>query len=582
MLMRLVTAEEMASIDNRTITEIGLPGCVLMERAGVAVFKAISEYFGGMADKLCLIVCGPGNNGGDGFVVARYLREAGARVSCLSMVSKEKLKGDAALYANVYENLYGGGSITVYEDLEQFKILLNRSDLVIEALFGSGLSRELSGCYADVVKELNSSGVPVVAVDVPAGVEVNSGQILGVAPRCQFTVTIGLPKWGLYLEPGRSYAGQVKVADIGFPNSLTLNDWAVACDNKLEEPVDFLVDKEMARQLIPERPRQAHKGTFGTVWVVGGSPEYKGAPVLAAQAVLRSGAGLVVLAAPQKLCEELGGNYLEIMRCPLDDGWAYLHPDQLSKFRWLPDRCADNSALARSSEPLSCAAASSADSRNLRLSAETGHNSLPDSPWPKPKALCLGPGLGRHRESTAFVAEILARSTCPVVIDADALWHVAELGTLGEAASPSNRVVTPHLGELSRLMGVSVEELLSDIPCYARLCAQRYCCTAVIKGNPTVISDGRRCWLNSGGGPVLSQGGTGDVLAGLIAGLTAQGLEPFKAAVLGVYLHSAAGDKISGTCASRGVTASEICNLIPQVYEDLEFSKLVYLRQLTI
>ncbi|MGM9998612.1 MAG: NAD(P)H-hydrate dehydratase [Candidatus Bruticola sp.] len=535
--MRIVKAAEMAAIDKNTIEKIGIPGSVLMERAGQAVFTFIVKHCGSVKGKQFLVLCGPGNNGGDGFVVARYLREAGAGVVCLSMKTPDQLKGSAKLYASVYSRLYG--NFTVFENCSQFEGLLQHTDYVVDALFGNGLNSNLKAPYIDLVKILNKKGAKVIAVDLPSGVEADSGQILGEAPCCFLTVSIGLPKWGLYLEPARSRAGIVEIAEIGFPKLFLQID---------EEEGDFIVDQAMASSLLPLRPRQAHKGTFGTVWVIGGSAHYFGAPVLSSWAALRSGAGMVLLAAPDIVCQKLGADSLEIMRCSLESGQGFLAEADLQRFAWLSS---EQNVVASKSD------------RNV------GEGDS-DCPWPFPRAVCLGPGMGRKKQSTEFVRRLVGNCPVCMVIDADALWHLKQIEVKQQLDFKKKCVLTPHLGELSRLLDVSIEELQKNLPHYARLCANKYNCIAVVKGSPTLISDGKRCWLSCSGGPILAQGGSGDVLAGLIAGILAQRADPFSAAVLGAFWHGTAGDLANEKYADRGKTASEICNLLPEAARILQ------------
>ena len=523
--MRIVKAEEMAAIDHDTIHKVGIPGSALMERAGHAVFASILKHFGSVKGKRFLVLCGPGNNGGDGFVIARYLCEAEAEVVCLSMREVEALRGDAQLYASVFQKLYG--NLHIYINLEQVKRYLDETEYVVDALFGNGLDRNLKSPYAEIIEYINEklNKLKVIAVDLPSGLEANSGQVLGKAPSCQLTVTIGLPKWGLYLEPGRSLAGKVEVVDIGFPKKLSEDP-----DKK-----SLIVDKKLAASLLPIRAQNAYKGTFGTVWVIGGSRHYLGAPLLSSQAALRSGAGLVLLAAPSSLCCQIGAYYPEIMRCPLEDE-GFLNEDDLAHFPWLNN--------------------------------EKDEQKQAFCPWPSPKSVCLGPGLGRDNHTTKAVGTLINKCSVPMVIDADALWHLSQIDVAENIDLQQRCVLTPHLGELSRILHINSAELQKNFPYYALLCAQKYNCTVVAKGSPSLISDGQRCWLNNSGGPVLAQGGSGDVLAGLIVGLLAQGMEPFEAAVLGAYWHGAAGDKAFAEHSDRGIVASEISNLIPEVCQD--------------
>ena len=522
--MRLVRGAEMAAIDRQTIEEVGLPGAVLMERAGQQAaerFSAFMSKAGSERGRRVLVLCGPGNNGGDGLVVGRYLREAGWEVHCLLVGGAEKLRGEAALYAKIYTHLYGP---PLYWDgrlpLEPF---LAEVDWVVDALFGTGLGREVGGLYAELIEKVRLSGKPSLAVDLPSGVDSDCGKVWGCALPALLTVTIGLPKWGLYLEPGRTLAGQVETVDIGFPNSLT---------RPYDLQLDQLLDRSLAQSLLPPRPRTSYKGTFGTLWVVGGSSYYFGAPLLACEAGQRSGVGLLVLAAPQSVCQRLGTGEWEFMAAPYKGG--HLDLSTLKNYPWWPT--AENKVASASIE----------------------------SPWPAPSALCVGPGLGRQEETGEAVLELWRKLPQPAVFDADALWFLAK-SEPGPAAGP--RVLTPHLGEFARLMGVEVAAVLADLPYYAREAARRYGAVVVLKGNPTLISDGERTWLNTSGGPVLAQGGSGDLLAGLISGLLAQKVEPFAAAALGVWQHGAAGDLAAQRLGERGIRASEIASLLPAVFK---------------
>lgn len=504
--MKVVTAAEMAALDQRTIREHGLPGAVLMETAGRALAEACARH--GSGARRVLVFCGPGNNGGDGFVAARTLARQGWETRCELLGEPGRLVGDAALHAEVYRRM--GGSLAAYPGGGARSVSGFRPDLVVDALFGTGLRRPLEGRAREAVEEINRSGLPVVSADVPSGVCSDTGRILGDAVRARVTVTMGLPKRGLLLHPGAGCAGTLEVAEIGFPRA------------DLEDPglPGHLLEADGLRGLLPSRPPTAHKGSCGMVLVVGGSRSYLGAPSLASEAALRVGAGLVLLACPAEIRGTLAGWMREILTLPLPSPRGTLDVSDLDSLLPVPERV---------------------------------------------RALCVGPGLAGDEETHEAVRNLVARTSVPAVLDADALRAVAGRGPLRPGL-----VLTPHPGEMAALTGVSVSDLESDRVAHALACAARYRAVVVMKGAPTVIAaaDGRTYWINPTGGPVLAQGGTGDVLAGALAGFLAQGLEPAEAACAAVFLHGLAGEACAARLGSRGVLAGEIARALPGVLEE--------------
>lgn len=494
--MKVVTAAEMAGIDRRTIQELGLPGAVLMETAGRAVAHACVRQW--PSARRMAILCGPGNNGGDGFVAGRTLQRLGCAVRLVLVgAGLEDLKGDAALHAGVF--LRGGGAILGAPEE------LGPADVVIDALFGTGLRRPLEGAAAAAVRWIGDSGLPVVAADVPSGICSDTGRVLGVAVRASRTVTMGLPKIGLLLHPGAAHAGVVEVAEIGFPAR------ELAADTLPGE----LLTASLVHGLLPQRPPTAHKGSCGTVLLVAGSRQYRGAPLLAAEGALRSGAGLVIVAGPPEVRDTIAATLREALTLLLPSPQGHLEPDDLASLLPLSERV---------------------------------------------RALCVGPGLSGDSATHEAVRQLLAKTDLPVVMDADALRAVADRGPLRPGV-----ILTPHPGEMSALAGVPVSELESDRVGWARRCAARYGAVLVMKGAPTVVAEpGGRFWINTSGGPVLSQGGTGDVLAGAAAGFLAQGLEPAQAACAAVHLHGLAGDLCARELGPRGVLAGEVARALPQ------------------
>lgn len=493
--MKVVSAAEMAAIDRRTIDELGLPGSVLMETAGRAVARACLRHWP-RASRI-RVLSGPGNNGGDGFVAARTLQALGRDVVVALVGARvDALKGDAALHAGAFAR-FGGRIVGDPADL-------GPGDLVVDALFGTGLRRPLAGDAAAAVAWIEASGMPVVAADIPSGICSDTGRVLGLAVRASRTVTMGLPKIGLLLHPGAAHAGVLEVAEIGFP----------ASDLSRESLPGALLTAASVRPLLPLRPPTSHKGTCGTALLVAGSRQYRGAALLAAEGALRIGVGLAVVAGPPEVRDAVASGLREALTLPLPSPRGYLEPDDLSTL-------------------------------------------LP--PSERVRALCVGPGLGGDSATHEAVRQILAKSRLPVVIDADAVRAFSGRGPLRPDA-----VLTPHPGEMSALAGVPVEELESDRVGWARRCAQQYGAVVVMKGAPTVIAEpGGRFWINTSGGPVLSQGGTGDVLAGAVAGLLAQGLEPVQAACASVYLHGLAGDLCARELGPRGVLAGEVARALP-------------------
>ncbi len=504
--MKVVSAAEMAALDQRAIREVGIPGVVLMETAGRALAYACARRW--PRARGVLVFCGPGNNGGDGYVAARTLLGLGYPARCLSLGDPARLSGDAALHAGLFRAL--GGQILDLSSRQDLSSGLPPGDVIIDALFGTGLRRPLEGLAASLVEVLNASGLPVVAADVPSGICSDTGRILGTAVRAHLTVTMGLPKRGLFLHPGAARVGELQLAEIGLPPA------------DLDSPglPGRLLTAALVRSLLPLRPAIAHKGSCGAVLVVGGSRRYLGAPALAAEAALRVGSGLVELACPAEIRLPLAGLLREILTLPLPSPGGYLEPADLLQV--LPLR-------------------------------------------PQVRALCLGPGLAGESASHEAIRQLLAKTTVPVVIDADALHSVAHRGPLRPGG-----VLTPHPGEMSSLVGVGVTALEADRVGWAQRCAAEYQAVVVFKGAPTVVAEpGGRYWINTSGGPVLAQGGTGDVLAGAVAGLLAQGLQPAEAACAAVHLHGLAGDLCAARSGSRGILAGEVAAALPKALQEV-------------
>jgi NAD(P)H-hydrate epimerase len=487
----VVTAIEMRALDRATIEEIGLPGAVLMETAGRAVADAAAPL---AAAGHVAVVCGPGNNGGDGFVAARVLRERGADAVVYLACPREAVRGDARLHLEALER--SGGvvrDLSTASYLEEHGAAIAGAAVVVDALFGTGLTRAVEGHAAAVIARIDQASGTVVAADLPSGIDADTGGVLGVAVTADVTVTMGALKVGLASAPGFVHAGEVRVAEIGIPRALIVAQGARA----------GLIDEGDARAMAPRPGPLDHKGTRGHVLVVGGSPGRRGAARLAASAALRAGAGLVTLA---------GAGPGEV---------AAADPVMTAS-------CDDAVALA---------------------GLVAGKD-----------AIVIGPGMQRGAAGRALVDAALDAGA-PVVLDADALNHLGtDLARVAAATAPA--ILTPHPGEAARLLGVTVAAIEADRLAAVRRLAGASRAIVVLKGARTLVCDGTLgdefVSINPTGAPALATGGTGDVLAGAIGALLAQGLAPADAARLGVWVHGVAGELAGGALGTRGATATDV------------------------
>jgi len=489
--MEVLDAARMREADRIAIEEMKIPSLVLMENAGRLVAETILEAVPDATARPVVVLAGPGNNGGDGFVCARHLARCGAPVTAwLIGASPGKLRGDAAVMARAFRGM--GGEIVPVPDertWERRGPALHPGVIVIDALFGTGLSRPLEGLSARVVADVNASGAIVAAVDIPSGLVASSPAIPGPAIVADLTVTFARPKPAQLLPPAEDCCGEVVVVDIGIPPRAI---WQAGADL-------HWVTEEDAALLVPEREPGDHKGRFGHVLVVAGSTGKAGAAALAGWGALRAGAGLSTVAAPSPVRAEVAGFAPELMTEPLPAG----REGFLGK------------GAAR---------------RALALAAER-------------TVLAVGPGLGMRPSVAAEVRELVRKSPVPVVLDADGVNAFAGRSRTTLARHRSPLVLTPHPGEAARLYGVTAGEVQADRLGWARRIAADADATCVLKGYRTVVAtpDGQ-AYVNPTGNPGMACGGMGDVLTGLIAGLLAQGLDPLEAAILGTFVHGLAAD----------------------------------------
>lgn len=498
--MKVVTAEEMRELDELTVRDFGLDSRILMERAGLSVVLAMEEELGDLSKKNFLVVCGSGNNGGDGFVVARNLLGVAKGVLVVSL-GKSKTP-DCEYNFQLYRK-YGG---TVTEEFDG--TLLRDFDVVVDAIFGTGLKGEVKGEHARVIETLNRSGKFIVSVDIPSGVDASTGKILGTAVKASMTVTFGFPKVGHLIFPGRELTGKLKVANIGHPLVLS---------SKIRREI---ITKESVASLLPQRPKDSHKGTYGKVLVIGGSRRYSGAPVLSAMAVLKVGGGLSAIITPYPQNLVATAKYPELVSIPVITSEGFFTEENV------------------------------ADVLNVVENFDV---------------IALGPGLGDDERTKRFVREIVPKIEKPLLLDADGLNALSGFTSiLRQRKHPT--VLTPHPGEMARLVGKKVEDVKYNYV-LAEEFARENGCVLVLKSATTIVTDGENTYFNVTGNTGLSKAGSGDVLAGMIAGFMAQGLTPCDAARAGVFMHGLAAEEYEGD--ESGFTPSELLERLPRVIRGL-------------
>ena len=538
--MKVVTAAEMRQIDQDTIEVIGIPGIVLMETAGRAIVRAIVQHYP-TAQRIGILV-GKGNNGGDGLVIARQLAHTGHDVYIFLVSPADSFTAEADINLQIVKRLTASfslpvapkGGLRLEEIVTDAKLgpdffrerstALNHiasCELLVDAILGTGLRGTVRDPITTVIDAINSLSTPILSVDLPSGLDADTGNPLGTCVQADRTVTIGLPKRGVLVHPGAELAGKLEVIDIGFPEqvieaqNIKVN-WTTAA---------------RASQWMPPRPPASHKGTYGRVLVVAGSTGMTGAAALTSEAALRAGAGLVTLATPKHLNPILEGLLPEAMTLPL-------------------------------SETEAGSLSASATAAILEFAEKTK------------SVLAIGPGISQHPDTVALVHQLVRENRehklgLRMVIDADGLNALAQSE---EIMSLLNRetVLTPHPGEMGRLTNTSVSTLEEDRIRTAQTFASKYGTTLVFKGAPTVTADAEEnVWINSTGNPGMGTGGMGDILTGVIAGLMAQGLSTERAATLAVYVHGLAGDIVSEKLGMHGLIASDVLKAVPEAISSI-------------
>jgi len=506
--MRVLNAAQMREADRRTIQDIGIPSLVLMENAGRQAVAAMEAAFADLTERRVAVLCGRGNNGGDGFVVARTLIQRGVDVSVFLVGQVSEVRGDARTNLEVLGRL--GLTVVEISDSQAWELHFSEiSDctLIVDAIFGTGLNAPIAGLLETVVADVNASGIPVVAIDLPSGLSADSHEPIGDSIDAAMTVTLAAPKLALVLPPAETRAGDIVIADIGIPSEVI---------DTLDGPRVELLTRSAMRELIAPRTTDSHKGDFGRVLIIAGSRGKTGAAHLAGVGALRSGAGLVTVATPSCCLPIVAAMAPEYMTEALEETADGLHPEGV-------ERVLD---MARD-------------------------------------VIALGPGIGQGTSTRHFVRALVDRATTPLVIDADGLNALSEdpdklLGREGRDV-----IITPHPGEMARLVGMSTAEVQASRLEIARNFAVAHHVYVVLKGHRTVIATpDEKVFINPTGNPGMATGGTGDVLTGMVAAWLAQLLDAEAACKLAVYLHGMAGDLTEADEGEVAMTAGDLAGHI--------------------
>jgi ADP-dependent NAD(P)H-hydrate dehydratase / NAD(P)H-hydrate epimerase len=505
-----MTRTQMREYDRIAIEEIGIPGPLLMENAGGGAAKQIMKRFPNTAR--VAVIAGPGNNGGDGFVIARHLINHGYAVTTYLAHPRSKVFGDALLNLNILESMDPLiEDISTNQALHKVAPNFGHRDIVVDALLGTGVSRDVEGHLGDIIDRINQCAAHVVAIDIPSGLDADKGTPWGRSVRAEMTITFGHLKRGLLLQPGIEYAGDVTVVSIGVPGQVS----------KRAGIDGAIISEEQVRAFVPKRSLDSHKGTFGHLLVVGGLLGKTGAAAMVGRAAMRVGTGLCTVATTARAQPIIESKCMEVMVDHLVDS---------------------------SDAPLNDRTAKKVD---LLLDGK--------------RAVALGPGLGTSPGISALAIRLLKSLDVPAVVDADGINILAEDPTaVGRIETPM--VFTPHPGEMARLVKKSVHAVQTDRIGISREAAVRNQVVLVLKGAHTVVAapDGR-VFINPTGNPGMASAGMGDVLTGIIGGFLAQGVPPLEAALTGVFLHGKAGDMAQRRIGSAGLLASDVIDDIPNL-----------------
>src|SRR3990170_2115416 len=513
--MKAADAHTIRSIDRIAIEKYGITGLELMENAGRGVADVVKTAMPSPGGRIA-IMAGKGNNGGDGYVAARHLHNSGFKVTVFSLGRTGEIKGDAALNAASWLKM--GGEVRELlssADLKAAESSLRHSSIVVDAIFGTGLEKDITGIHAETVDLVNSVDKKIISVEIPSGIHATTGAVLGRAVKAHITATMAMPKLGLFLFPGRSFSGIVEVVDIGVPKEM-VEDEAIRWN--------IITEGDFRKSLKPRKP-ESHKSTHGHLLVLAGSPGMTGAAYMASASAMRAGAGLATLGVPGSLNDIMEVKTTEVMSIGLPET-----PDKML-------------------------GAVSFDAIKAMLPGKT--------------AVVIGPGVGNPPEMMRLIEMLVQEIKVPLVIDADGLNSIApQISMLKKAKTEI--VLTPHPGEMARLLNASTEDIQSDRMGSALRLVEMTGATVVLKGAGTIIaSPTGRIYINTTGNPGLATAGTGDVLAGMLGGFLAQGYGPEEAASAAVYIHGLAGDEVKRTQGELGMMAMDLVPLIPRLLNSL-------------
>jgi len=514
----VATALEMQNIDKRARDEFGIPTLLLMENAALGITRIVEDKLGSVKEKKITVISGKGNNGGDGLAAARLLYNRGARVCIYLLSEPDAIAGDAATNLNIALKMGIELHSTGNYDLRTMKSVINHSHVIIDAILGTGLSSPIKGEYSEIIEMINHSQRPVIAVDIPTGINSDTGEVMGIAVKAADTITFAIPKRGHLLYPGSDYTGKLYIVDISIPN---------AAIEKESVYVHLLTEEDMTC-LIPLRQKDSHKGSFGHVLVIAGSIGKGGAAVMTSISCLRAGAGLVTLATPQSVQPIVAEKLTEIMTSPLPE--TYDKTISLSAMDEIMNLIRDKDVIA------------------------------------------IGPGLTVHKDTAAVVRKVLKEVDVPVVIDADGINALIDhLDILKERRAAT--VLTPHPGEMGRLIGKSTADVQKDRIGTARDFAMSHNVFLVLKGANTLVAEpSGKVYISPTGNPGMATAGTGDALTGILAGLTAQMNDISAGVKLSVYLHGLAGDIAAKEVGMISMIAGDLIDRIPAAIRHLSGS----------
>jgi NAD(P)H-hydrate epimerase len=515
--MKVLTSAEMKEIDRQTIEEVGIPGPVLMENAGLQIFRFLQTILPYCDGDRIVIVAGRGNNGGDGLVIARHLFNHGMVPQVMLLAGKDEVKGDAAINLRVAEKIgVPVAEVRSEEDWNAKKRLIKEAAVIVDAIFGTGLSKPAEGLYAKAIEDINRADAFKLSVDIPSGLSSDSFEIIGPAVRADVTVTLAAPKVAHVLPPAEEWVGELVVADISVPPQL-LNSPQLKLD---------LVERQGLLRSFQKRQKESHKGSYGHLLVIAGSLGKTGAAVMAAKAALKTGAGLVTVGTPESCLPMVARGMVELMTEPL---------------------------------------------------AETEEKTIAEKAAPRARALLkgknallIGPGISTNESTAAFLEKIMQEVRIPVVIDADGL-NILSLKPELLKRLPKTAILTPHPGEFARLVGLELRDVIKRKLELAPAFARKQGVYLILKGYRTLIStpDGRT-FINPTGNPGMATGGSGDVLSGMIASLLMQEKDALQAALAAVYLHGLSGDLAAEKLGERALIAGDLIRFLPAALKAME------------